>query len=239
MQLFYVPELEKECVLSEEESAHCLRVLRMQKGDTLYLTDGKGCLAESIISQANAKGCRATILRRQWQPPPSGANIHLAVAPVKNAERIEWMLEKCVEMGIGQISFVVTGRTERTRLNLERLQKKAIAAMKQSLHCWLPQITPPMEFPTFLQTLSQTMRFIAHADAHKPSSHLFELAKPTTSACVLIGPEGDFTSEELAMAQANGFQIAGLGNTRLRTETAAILACHTLVLLNELSPKEV
>ncbi|WP_448519880.1 16S rRNA (uracil(1498)-N(3))-methyltransferase [Rhodoflexus sp.] len=235
MQLFYaaqIPPVHQEFVLSEEESKHCVRVLRMAQGDAIHFTDGRGTLAEAMITNAHPKRCKVGVMKRTLQPKPYQGSIHLAVAPTKNAERMEWMVEKCTEMGIDRISFLLTERTERTHFNLERMEKKALSAMKQSLQYWLPQMQQPLPFTDFLEKVSERERFIAHADKEKPL-HLFQLAQPATDICLLIGPEGDFTPAELAAAQAAGFQIAGLGNTRLRTETAAILGCHTLHLLNE------
>lgn len=235
MQLFYaaqLPPVHRELVLSEDESKHCVRVLRMAQGDAVYFTDGKGTLAEAMITDAHPKRCKVGIMKLTAQPKPYAYSIHLAVAPTKNAERMEWMVEKCTEMGVDRISFLLTERTERAHFNTERMEKKALAAMKQSLQCWLPQISAPLPFADFLATVGETGRFIAHAEREKPP-HLFRLAQPATDVCLLIGPEGDFTPAELAAAQAAGFQVVGLGNTRLRTETAAVLACHTLHLLNE------
>ncbi|WP_250632886.1 16S rRNA (uracil(1498)-N(3))-methyltransferase [Rhodoflexus caldus] len=235
MQLFYavqLPPVHQEFVLSEEESKHCVRVLRMMQGDAIHFTDGQGTLAEAMITDAHPKRCKVGIMKLTQQPKPYRGSIHLAVAPTKNAERMEWMVEKCTETGIDRISFVLTERTERAHFNTERMEKKALAAMKQSLQCWLPQICAPLPLADFLQKVSETGRFIAHADKEKPL-HLFQLAQPATDVCLLIGPEGDFTPAELEAAKAAGFQVAGLGNTRLRTETAAILGCHALHLLNE------
>jgi len=235
MQLFYVTQLlpvGQELVLSEEESKHCVRVLRIKQGDAIYFTDGKGILAEAIITDAHPKRCKVGIVKLTVQPKPYEGNIHLAVAPTKNAERMEWMVEKCTEMGIDRISFLLTERTERVHFNLERMEKKAISAMKQSLQCRLPQINSPMRFTDFLQKVCEKGRFIAHADKEEPK-HLFQLAQPATDICLLIGPEGDFTPSELEAAKATGFQVVRLGNMRLRTETAAVLGCHALHLLNE------
>lgn len=235
MQLFYaaqLPPVHQEFVLSEEESKHCVRVLRMAQGDAIHFTDGKGTLADAMITDAHPKRCKVGIVKLTMQPKPYQGSIHLAVAPTKNADRMEWMVEKCTEMGIDRISFLLTERTERAHFNLERMEKKALSAMKQSLQCWLPQMDMPMSFADFLPKVGETGRFIAHADKEKPK-HLFQLAQPATDICLLIGPEGDFTPTELEAAKAAGFQVAGLGNTRLRTETAAILGCHALHLLNE------
>lgn len=232
MLLFYILDLQNPVLLSEEESKHCIKVLRLQKGDSLHLTDGKGHLAKAEIIEANPKKCVLQILDIEQFPQKKDFKIHLAVAPTKNADRMEWLVEKCIEIGIDEISFFQAQHSERQHFNLERLQKKAIAALKQSLHLHLPKMNALLSFKNLIANSREDQKFIAYVDSQNPSK-LFESAKKNQSYLVLIGPEGDFSTQELDLALKNNFQKISLGNSRLRTETAGIVACLTLNLLNE------
>ncbi len=241
MQLFFLPDFVayQSILLPEEEAKHCLKVLRMQIGESLHLTDGKGNLAVATLQNDNPKKCSLQIKNLTLHPKNYAHHTHIAIAPTKNADRIEWFVEKCVEIGIDEISFLQTEHTERAYFNVERIEKKAIAALKQSLKFHLPVINSPVPFSNFLKSQGQKTQeqtpkqlFIAYV-GKVPPPHLFEVAKSNQSVCVLIGPEGDFSPNELTEAFQFGFQGVSLGNSRLRTETAGVVACHALQLKNE------
>jgi 16S rRNA (uracil1498-N3)-methyltransferase len=234
MLLFFDPQLNEhrsEVQLSEEESRHCIKVLRLNEGDNLHITNGKGLLAELRISRADARKCQARVVKCEYIPQVRPYSFHLAIAPTKNAERIEWMLEKCVEIGIDKISFIQCQNSAREFFNKERMEKKAIAAMKQSLGTWLPDLQGPMSFAELIASSSEVSRFIAYVDQRNPLS-LWEACTPMADTLVLIGPEGDFSPEEINTALSAGFRGVSLGQSRLRTETAGLIACHTLLLKN-------
>jgi 16S rRNA (uracil1498-N3)-methyltransferase len=242
MLLFYVEKLAgamQPLTLPEEEAKH-LKVLRMRIGDTVHITDGKGNLAQAILTTDNPKKCLLEISKIEFIPKKYPYHIHIAIAPTKNIERIEWFVEKCVEMGIDEISFVQTEHTERSYFNAERIHKKAIAALKQSLQYYLPQLNNIVTFKEFLQkqinhtqiAQEKQQNFIAYVDMHNRLT-LFQATLPLANYCVLIGPEGDFSPEELQQAMSVGFTMVSLGKNRLRTETAGVVACHTLHIRNE------
>lgn len=234
MQLFFKESIKEKGIdfLDEEESKHCVKVLRLAKGDTFHLTNGRGVLAKVQISNANARKCEIQTVDYQFFAKEKNYIIHLAIAPTKNAERMEWLVEKCVEIGIDEISFVITKHTERSYFNMERIEKKAITALKQSLQTWLPQLNAPQNFESFLEKVVEKQKFIAYVDSENTQT-LFRSAEPKQSYCILIGPEGDFSKEELSLALQRDFQKVSLGDNRLRTETAGLIACCTLNLLNE------
>lgn len=235
MQLFYAPEIARDInVLSPEESHHCIHVLRHKVGDTIHLIDGVGKFYKVLITKASLKACEYEILEivQSEQEPP--VNIHLAVAPTKNIERWEWMLEKATELGVSQITPLMTKRTERANLRIERLQKIILSATKQSLKAIVPVLHPPTGFAQLISNQLQTtgiQKLIAVIDDN--NLHLWRVYTKSNDALILIGPEGDFTPEEIELAYQKGFSPVSLGRSRLRTETAAIAACHTLNMLNE------
>lgn len=227
MQYFYSTQITNDSIfLDAEETQHATRVLRKSVGDEIYVLDGKGsCFLASI--QSIGKEIKAEIIsvhQVQAQPP---LKLHLAVSPTKKADRMEWMVEKMVEIGVHQISFINTEKGERSKLNLERMEKKVCSAMKQSGGLWMPQIQQNIKFANFLDTESSTTRLIAHCFDDKKNNVDGKLGT-SNSVCVLIGPEGDFSKKEVAAAIGKGFIPISLGESRLRTETAAVVAC-TLV----------
>lgn len=234
MHIFYTPELTVEDTsfnLPDEEAHHAVRVLRCREGDTISVTNGKGLLKLATISAANKKGCVIS-LEEAVTPPLPPANLHIAIAPTKNQDRIEWFTEKCVEIGIKEISFVLCDHAERKRIKVERIEKTAISAMKQSQQAWLPQINDLVPLKTFIQQQHIGEQYIAYQDLTS-NKHLKDcLVDKSTKICILIGPEGDFSNEEIAYAKANGFQPVLLGNNRLRTETAGVIACSIVNLIN-------
>lgn len=230
MQLFYQPDIEKGILsLNIEESRHCVKVLRKKEGDEITIVDGKGHFYEAIIADANPKKCLFDI-QRTYQEAPKPFFIHIGIAPTKNIDRIEWFLEKSIELGIDAITFLACEHSERIKINTERLEKKAISAMKQSIKSKLPLLNPLVPFSSFIQTPA-TQKFIAYID-QETTGHLMHAAKKQQDYLVLIGPEGDFSKKEIAMAREEGFAPVSLGNSRLRTETAGLVACHTLNLIN-------
>jgi 16S rRNA (uracil1498-N3)-methyltransferase len=230
MHLFYQPNASKEPFLSEEESRHCVKTLRLGKGDFISVTDGHGNQFQCVIEIADPRRCQFRVVE-QFTEKPRPYFIHLAVAPTKNLDRTEWFIEKAVELGIDRLSFFVGQHSERRVLKTERVEKIAVAAMKQSLQAYMPQIDPLVPFQEILTCVAD-QRFIAHLpEGEQKPEPLLRVAKPTGQLLVLIGPEGDFSEKEIKAATEAGFQMVTLGATRLRTETAALAACHVLNLL--------
>lgn len=230
MNLFYQPEIPNGLfTLSQDESKHAIRVLRLTSGDNIDITDGKGVFYEARITNPDLSKCGFEI-RTSKVVAPKTFRIHIAIAPTKNTDRIEWFVEKAVELGVDQISFILCANSERKSMKTDRLEKLAISAMKQSRQAWLPQLIPLLPFKEVLNSSSK-QKFIAFVDSQNPQ-HLKSAAKPGGEVLVLIGPEGDFSKEELQSAQDHGFQKVSLGSNRLRTETAGLAACHILNLIN-------
>ncbi len=234
MQLFFKENIKVKGTdfLDEEESKHIVKVLRLGKGDFFHLTNGRGALVKVQITNANMKKCEIETIDFQQIERKKDFYIHLVIAPTKNADRMEWLMEKCVEIGIDEISFVITKHTERSYFNTERIEKKAVTALKQSLQTYLPKINAPQNFEDLIHQIPQPQKFIAYVDGENTAT-LFRTAHAAQSCCILIGPEGDFSKEELQTALTIGFQKVSLGDNRLRTETAGLVACCTLNLLNE------
>lgn len=231
MNLFYQPNFSELSALTDDEAFHAAKVLRLREGEAVQVTDGKGNWFDAIVKQSTPKRCEMSVVRETKQSPRP-YHIEIALAPTKNLDRIEWFVEKATEMGIDRISFFYTKHSERRNMKLERLQKIAVSAMKQSLQAFLPEIVEVGDFEKYLPQIPHSQRFIAHLPEKQTPSHLLRAAKPQGNYIVLIGPEGDFTPNELIMAQELKFENVILGTTRLRTETAALVACHTLHTLN-------
>ena len=227
--LFYQPDIDLGSLyLSEDESKHVVKVLRSENGDVLDLTNGKGSSFKVRITKADPRKCLFEIVERKDSPEKS-FSIHIAIAPTKNTDRLEWFVEKSVEIGIDKISFMLCKTSERKSINIERIEKIAISAMKQSGQCWLPELVGLHPMKEIITTQA-SQKFIAYVDQSNP--HLKSLAKPDQDYLVLIGPEGDFSKEELLSAEQAGCSKVSLGATRLRTETAGVAACHILNLIN-------
>lgn len=226
--LFYHAQLnENEVILDADESGHLVRVLRKKNGDLLRVTDGKGTIAEAVITNADQRKCRIEIRSRAISPPDT-FYIHIAISPTKNIDRLGWFVEKAVEIGIHEISFPICRHSERTDVKTDKIKAKAISAMKQSLTPFLPKINEAVIFTEFLQTTDKkAQNFIAHL-ADSPTPQLISLAKKSNQYCVLIGPEGDFDPLEVDAAVRTGFEMIKMGDKRLRTETAALHACSLL-----------
>ena len=239
MQLFYCKDISTSgfCTLDAEESRHAVRVLRLREGDEMNVTDGRGNLYRCRIVQADSTNCvveSISALSSLHSPLPT---LHLAVAPTKNPARMEWLVEKAVEIGVGEITLLQCDHSERTFLKTDRLQKLAVSAMKQSLHTTLPAINPAVTLRDWLHspppTLHSPLKFIAHCEAGKPRTPLAAALVPGQDAVVLIGPEGDFSADEIDLALRCGFLAVSLGPSRLRTETAAIYAAAAFNLIND------
>ena len=237
MQLFYSPDITPSalCTLDPEESRHAVRVLRMRQGDPIDVTDGRGALHHCTILEASEKGCVVQPLTSDLRPPTS--DLHLAVAPTKNPSRMEWLVEKAVEMGVGDITLLRCDRSERSFLKTDRLQKLAVSAMKQSLRTLLPAIGEAVVLRDWLHSefkiQNSELKLIAHCEAGQPRTPLADLLEPGRPATILIGPEGDFSAEEIALALELGFRPVSLGPSRLRTETAALYAVAAFNLIND------
>jgi 16S rRNA (uracil1498-N3)-methyltransferase len=233
MQLFYIPQIVGNSVtLPEEESKHCIRVLRMVKGDTLELVDGKGNLYHCSVSDDNAKRCTVIINNIEPEFGKRSFKLHIAIAPTKNIERIEWFLEKCTEIGIDEITPILCERSERKNINQERLERVMIAAMKQSVKAYLPKLNSLTPIDKLLQNATESTKLIAYCGNFQ-IIHAKSLIETGKSVLFLIGPEGDFSPSEIEKAVKNGFKVVGLGSSRLRTETAGVLACTLANLFNE------
>ncbi len=229
--VFYTPDIDTSLELPEEESAHCVRVLRLVAGDEILLTDGRGSFYRARLSHAQVKHCRYEVLEQIPAPLSWKAHIHIAMAPTKNMDRTEWFAEKATEIGINEISFIQCRYSERKEIKKQRIEKVLISAMKQSQKAVLPLLNEMQTFKQFISQPFTGQKLIAHCyPGNKPV--LKDICHPGEDVIILIGPEGDFSEEEVAEAERNGFISVSLGDSRLRTETAALVACHTLRILN-------
>ena len=233
MHLFYTNNLDSDLVeLPKDEAVHCTRVLRLQAGDEIGLTDGLGQMCRAEIVSADGKSCLVRIVERQHEYQKRNYRLHVAVAPTKNTARMEWFLEKAVEIGIDELTPIVCQHSERSFLKTERLEKIAVSAMKQSLKAYKPTINEPTKITNFLRQDFEGQRFIAYCDGDQRVS-LKQACKPSGNVTVLIGPEGDFSKEEIEQAFAAGYKPITLGTSRLRTETAALATCFFVNFINE------
>ena len=235
MPTFYQPELSLEApMLPSDESRHCVKVLRQQPGDSLTVVDGRGTFYEGTITQAHPKACAFDIVR-SWSEPVPSYSIHLAIAPTKNLDRTEWLVEKAVEIGVNELSFIRCDHSERRVLKTDRLLKKAIAAMKQSGRATLPVVHELQPLERFLaqdNSAKSLQQFMAYVNPDNPH-HLAHAARSGSSYVILVGPEGGFSQQEVAHAKDSKYSIVSLGPYRLRTETAGLMACATLQLVNQ------
>lgn len=236
MNLFFLEEpvqVNQTCLLNADDSRHLVKVLRAKKGDTVFCTSGNGELNRSVLVEANPKKASLLIEEIESQQTPNFPFFHIAIAPTKNLDRIETFIEKAVEVGVSSIRFFESAHSERKVLKMDRVKRIAVSALKQSLKFNLPAL---MEIDSFGNLVKQftheteLQKFIAYVP-EKTSQHLFTICKKGMPAVVLIGPEGGFSSSEVDFAKKNGFTSVSLGESRLRTETAGIIACHTLHLV--------
>ena len=235
MQLFYNPTIQESqtsFVFDKEESKHIIKVLRKKEGDFLFVTNGLGVLFQTEITIASDNKCTVKIISFEKQEAPK-FKLHLVVAPTKMNERYEWFLEKATEIGIQEITPIICEHSERKVIKTDRFQKIVESAMKQSLHYYLPKLNPPISFKEYIKTPKQGQLFIAHCEETNKKSLKKELITGQNTT-ILIGPEGDFSSHEIQLAIDHNFIPVSLGNTRLRTETAAIVACHSVAFANEI-----
>ena len=238
MQLFYNPDIDETTEsfsFDKEESRHIIKVLRKKDSDILHVTNGLGFLFETEITLASDNKCTVQVLSVKKADEPK-FRLHLAVAPTKMNDRFEWFLEKATEIGIQEITPVFCDRSERKAINPERFEKIILSAMKQSNETFLPKLNQAVSFKEFIKQKNEGLNLIAHCEETDKKS-LKEILKPNENVTMLIGPEGDFSEKEIALALENNFQPVTLGNTRLRTETAAIVACHSVVFFNEITNK--
>lgn len=234
MQLFYNPDINDTTdsfSFDKEESRHIIKVLRKKDSDILHVTNGKGLLFETQITLASDNKCIVKVISIKKSPEPE-FHLHLAVAPTKMNDRFEWFLEKATEIGIQEITPVFCERSERKVINLERFEKIILAAAKQSNASYLPKLNEAIPFKEFIKQQNKGLQLIAHCEETEKKT-LKEVLKPNEDVTILIGPEGDFSEKEIIMALENNFKPVTLGNTRLRTETAAVVACHSVVFFNE------
>lgn len=233
MQLFYTDDILADiCRLSAEESKHCVRVLRMGVGSEIMVTDGSGVIGKGRILDADERDCAVEILERQPDPCRRGYSLHMAVAPTKNPARYEWFVEKAVEVGVDVITPIVCDHSERGSVKTDRLRKLALSAMKQSLKATKTIVDDPMSVMELITSAAATQRFIAHCDSETERVPMKEACRPGGSVLVLVGPEGDFSPREIEAAKAHGFQAVTFGNSRLRTETAALYATMLASIIN-------
>ncbi len=235
MQLFFAHIVEdSKAFLDQEETRHCTKTLRKKVGDSIHFVDGKGGFFVGIIVDFNKKSCELSIEQKLPKQDQRDFKIHIAIAPTKNINRLEWFLEKTTEFGIDEITLLLCQRSERKNIRLDRLQKIVVSAAKQSLKSQFPKLNDLIKFKHFVKTeRANTTKTIAHCN----SSDLIPLSQIATSTkdiLILIGPEGDFSEEEVNLALENGFVGVGLGTSRLRTETAGIAACHTVHIIQNL-----
>ncbi len=234
MQLFYSPGIQEGVnTLDGDQSQHCVRVLRKKQGDTLHITDGEGNLYRAVVTVADPKRCvvEARLERKECGRRPF--SVHMAVAPTKNTDRFEWFVEKATEIGVDRITPLECERSERRVLKRDRCERVAIEAMKQSVKAYLPSVDELTAFAQLLKSVQAEGKYIAHCSETGQRRPLKELCAGQANVAVLIGPEGDFSPGEVAAAKAHGFVEVSLGPSRLRTETAALVAVHTVNLMNQ------
>jgi 16S rRNA (uracil1498-N3)-methyltransferase len=234
MHLFYTPDLDPEFFsLSEEETRHITRVLRLTEGDHIFITDGRGNLCEAVILNAKDKKCLVQCgpIKHEFDKRPY--HIHIAIAPTKQIDRFEWFLEKATEIGIDEITPLVCAHSERVTIKTERLKKVVIAALKQSLKAYLPKLNEPADFSRFIRNPSSASKFIGYCETGQ-EEEIQKVYRKGSGALILIGPEGDFSEAEIDQAKNQQFLPISLGKSRLRTETAGLVACHSIYLLNHL-----
>lgn len=233
MHLFYTPEIKDDTYrLSEEESKHCVRVLRLAEGETLFLVDGKGLFCEAVIINANPKACILQVVDKKYNYGKRDYQLTIGVSPTKNIDRYEWFLEKATEIGIDGIIPLISRYSERKEIKSERLEKVMISAIKQSIKAYLPVLYPVQTFKHAIKCPFAGLKFIAHCNEGEKAL-LRDVVEKGMDVLILIGPEGDFSTDEVESAIKEGFIPISLGDSRLRTETAALVACHTVNLLNQ------
>jgi 16S rRNA (uracil1498-N3)-methyltransferase len=234
MQLFYNPDIKSNdtaFTFDKEESKHIIKVLRKREGDKIQISNGSGYLFTSEISFGNEKKCEVKVIKEQFFDPPA-YSLHLAVAPTKLNDRYEWFLEKATEIGVSEITPIICEHSERTSFKADRFEKILQTAMKQSLQFYLPKLNEPIPYSAFIKMQADGQRYIAHCEETEKKL-LKNALQATGKVTILIGPEGDFSTKEIQLALEQNYIPVSLGNTRLRTETAAIVAAHSVAFVNE------
>ena len=233
MHIFYTPDITQNTyTLNEEESKHCVRVLRLPIGSLVNLVDGRGGFYTAEITSDNPKKVSLTILNVETEFHKRNHYLHIAVAPTKNIDRIEWFLEKATELGIDEITPIITDRSERRVVKEDRLNKVITAAVKQSIKAYHPILNEAISYSKFLNSPLEGEKLIAHCIDNEEKKYISDLVIPHEKYLILIGPEGDFTPEEVNLALNKGFKPLTLGDNRLRTETAALSVCFEINYLN-------
>jgi 16S rRNA (uracil1498-N3)-methyltransferase len=234
MHVFYTPDLQDQAhyTLNEEESKHCSRVLRLSVGDSVSLIDGRGGLYEAEIVNESKKHVELRITKSTQGYQKRNHHLHIAIAPTKNIDRVEWFLEKATEIGIDEITPIICERSERKVVKEDRLQKVITAAVKQSLQAYHPVLNPAITYTELLQQQTGATKLIAHCIDDDQRQYIKDLVQAHGNYLMLIGPEGDFSPQEISSALSQGFMAVTLGTTRLRTETAALAACFEINYLN-------
>ena len=240
IRFFYVPEAAQQEELPQDEALHALRVLRLKGGDELFLMDGVGSFYRAQVTMAASHHCYYEILEEMPQERQWKGHFHLAIAPTKMIDRIEWMVEKATEVGVDELSFLNCQFSERKQVRTDRLEKIVVSAVKQSHKAWKPVINEMISFKQFIEQPREGRKYIAHCYEEVPRKNLFdELCKPldTSDVTVLVGPEGDFSIDEVKLAVAAGYESIDLGKSRLRTETAGLSAVMMMQLAQQMNNK--
>lgn len=232
MHIFYTPDILQTYELPADESLHCAKVLRMVEGESVLLVDGMGTFYRAELQLVHPKRCKVKILESFTDDTKRDYQVHIAMAPTKNMDRIEWFAEKATEIGIDGIHFLKCRYSERKEIKVERIQKIVVSAMKQSQKASLPLLQDMIDFTSFVKKPFDGQKFIAHCYADQPRNEFSTNYTKGQNVLILIGPEGDFSEAEVSLAIENGFVAVSLGKSRLRTETAALVACHTPHLIN-------
>jgi len=233
MHLFYTPDITSNSyTLNEEESNHCNRALRLKQGDRVHLIDGVGGLYTAEIVEVTKKAVRLSVVDKQSEFGKRNHHLHIAIAPTKNIDRIEWFLEKATEIGVDEITPIICDRSERKIVKEDRLEKVVTSAVKQSLTAYHPKINTAIAFKDFLKHATADNKLIAHCIDEDSRKAISAIITPHQKYLILIGPEGDFSPKEIELALQNGYKPVTLGNTRLRTETAGLAACFEVNYLN-------
>lgn len=236
---FYAPEIEETGTLPGIESGHCCRVLRMSEGDMIEVVDGRGFAYECKITRAHHKSTQLQILLKKEEPKHWHPRITLAVAPTKNIDRMEWMLEKCEEIGVDRIVFLKCKRSERKEIKDERLIKILVSAMKQSMKARMPEFSGMIDFRKFMEeNQPETVKIVGYCADNVERHELVKEYRAGQDVVIMIGPEGDFTPDEIQLALDRGYIPSTFGNTRLRTETAALFALSAIHVINDLKKDE-
>jgi 16S rRNA (uracil1498-N3)-methyltransferase len=233
MQIFYCREISHgKALFTREESRHCLKVLRMREGEEITFTDGHGNLYQGVINEADPSAMSATVTSVIHDYGKRGYRLHIAISPLKNDDRLEWFIEKAVETGIDEITPLLCARTEKSRIRRERLESLILSAMKQSVKSYLPRLNNPVRFIDFIAGVYAGKRIIASCDPAIERMTVTSSFGRGDDVVIMIGPEGDFTLEEVTAALQAGFQPVHIGPSRLRTETAGVVACCSVYLSN-------